>query len=115
MEQGDLHEETRNVLCRCVLNVATVAATGARETQPGLCSRVTDKPLERVQNVKLHLEESRRLVGILTQLDKILDGRRALLGVLELGSNPERSAPNKLVVLYIDDAAGDVAVDNVER
>ena len=71
-------------------------------------------PLDGREYVLLHLDKGRLVIGITTDLNQILHGWNAFLGVLKLGSDPEGSTTNKLVVFNVDDATRDIAVDDVE-
>lgn len=77
----------------------------AENTQPRLSRRMAEIPIDRSENVTLHLDERALLIGTVTELLQVLNGRNALLGVLELGGEPESDATDELVVLLVYDAA----------
>lgn len=111
MKEGDLHDEPRDVLRSLLLEL-----TGdAGETEPCLGRRVPDDPVDRREDVALHLDEGALVVRATAHLAQLGHGGDAVLGVLELRSDPKRCAPDELVVLLEHDALRDVAVDNVER
>lgn len=85
---------------------------GAEDPQPGLGGRVTQIPVDGGQDVELHLHESVLLVSAVAQLLQVANGGNAFLGVLEFGGQPESDAADELVVLLVDDAAGDVAIED---
>lgn len=62
----------------------------------------------------LHLDEGRLVIGVAANLHQILHGRDALLGILELGGNPEGGTTDKLIMFNVDDATRHVAIDDVE-
>ena len=75
---------------------------------------MTQGPLNGGEYVLFHLDESRLIIGITADLHQILYGWDAFLGILKLGRNPESSTANKLVMFNVDDAARNVAIDDVE-
>ena len=75
---------------------------------------MTQSPLNGRQHVLLHLDEGGLVIGITADLDKILYGGDAFLGVLELCGNPESGTANKLVMFDVYDAARDIAIDDVK-
>lgn len=111
VEERELHEEARDVLGARLLD----RARHAREAQPRLGGRVPDDPADRLEDVTLHLDEGALVVRVAAHVDELWQRRHAVLGVLELGGDPQRGAPDELVVLLEDDALRDVAVDDVER
>lgn len=111
VEQRDLHEKASDVLHFLLLDDRATA----KDAQPRFRRRVTQRPLDCRKNVALHLDERRLVVSLLAHLSEVLNSWYALLGVLELRSDPERGASDKLVVLNVDDPLRDVAVDDVQR
>lgn len=75
---------------------------------------MAESPLDSRKNMAFHLYEGGFLVSISADGDEVLDRWHAVLGLLELGGNPEGGATNKLIVLYVYNAAGDVSIDDVE-
>ena len=75
---------------------------------------MAQSPLNGREYVLLHLDEGRLIIGISANLDQILYGWDALLGILKLGGDPEGSATDKLVVFDVDDAARNITVNDVE-
>lgn len=110
VEEGELHEEAGDVLGAGVLD----GAGDAGKAQPGFGGRVPDDPLDGREDVTLHLDERLLIVRVGAHLDEFRQGWNAVLCVLELGGDPQRSAADELVVLLEDDALRDIAVDDVE-
>ena len=75
---------------------------------------MTQSPLNCREYVLLHLDEGRLVIGITANLHQILHGRDAFLGILKLCRDPESGTTNELVVFNVDDAARDIAIDDVE-
>lgn len=88
--------------------------TAAHKSKPGLGCGMTQSPLDCRQNVTFHLDEGGFFVGLATDLSEILNGWYTLLGVLELGSNPQCSTTDELIVFDVDYTARDIAIYNVE-
>lgn len=61
-----------------------------------------------------HLDKRGFLISLATDLRKVLDGWNTFFCVFELGSNPQCSTADKLVVLDINDTARDIAIHDVE-
>lgn len=110
IEQSDLHEESSDVLHFWVFH----AGTTAHESEPGFGGGMTESPLYGGKDVALHLKEGRLLVGVMAHLNEILHCGHPLLCIFELRGNPECSTSDELVVLNVDNAAGNVAIDDVE-
>ena len=62
----------------------------------------------------LHLNKGRFVICITADLDEILNGGDAFLCILELGGDPEGGATDKLVMFNVNDAARNIAVDDIE-
>ena len=75
---------------------------------------MTQSPLDGGEHVLLHLDEGRLFVGVTANLYQILYGGDTFLGVLKLGGDPESSTANKLIMFNVDDAARNIAIDDVE-
>ena len=75
---------------------------------------MTQGPLDGGEDVLLHLDEGRLVIGITADLYQILDGRDAFLGILKLGRDPEGGATNKLVMFNVNDTARNITIDYVE-
>lgn len=110
VEQGDLHQEASDVLNFGFLD----ARTTADQSEPSFRGRVTDSPLNRSKDMLLHLNEGRLIVRVTTDMGQILDGGHSLLGILELGRDPQGSAADKLIMLDVHNPAGDISVDDVQ-
>lgn len=110
VEESDLHHETRDVLRSLLLDLPR----HARQPQPRLRRRVPHDPVDRRQDVTLHLDERALVVRPAAHLAQLWHRRHAIFGVLKLGRDPERRAADELVVLFEDDALRNVAVDDVE-
>ena len=110
VEEGDLHQETRNMLRLGVLHDCVATS----EAKPCFGSRMPYNPLDCVEDVMLHLDKGRLVVGFATDLGELVDGGHALLRVFELCSDPKGGAANELVVFGIHDSAGYITVDNVK-
>lgn len=110
VKKGDFHQEPGNVLDLWVLN--TRATT--YKSQPCFCGRMSKGPLDGRKNMTFHLNESRLFVCLAADLHKILHRWHPLFRVFKLGSDPEGSATNKLVVFDVNNTAGNVSVDNIE-
>jgi hypothetical protein len=102
------------VLGALVLHDPRGARVDASKTQPRLCSRVSEDPVYGRQNVSLHLDKGALVVGAAAHLSELGDGGHPVLGVLELGGDPEGRTADELVVFLIYNAARDVAIDEVE-
>lgn len=111
MEERDFHDEARDVLRALLLELAR----DTREAEPRLGCRVADNPVDRREDVALHLDERALVVRAAAHLAELRHSRDAVLRVLKLGRDPERGAPDELVVLLEHDPLRDVAVHNVER
>lgn len=109
VEQGDLHQETSNVLCLGVLLVVAHAC----HPHPGFRSWVTNSPADSLQDMAFHLDECRLVVGLAAHVGELPYGWHTVLCVLEFGSDPKRGTANELVMLLVDYTLGDVTVDNV--
>ena len=110
VEEGNLHQELRNMLRLGVLHDCVTAS----EVEPCFGSRVPHNPLDCVEDVMLHLDKGRLIVGFTTDLGELVDGGHALLGIFELGGDPKGGAAHELVVFGIHDLAGYIMVDNVK-
>ena len=75
---------------------------------------MSQTPLDGRKYVLLHLDKGRLVIGITANLYQILHGWDAFLGILELGRDPESSTTNKLIMFNVDDAARNIAIDDVE-
>ena len=75
---------------------------------------MSQTPLDGRKYVLLHLDKGRLVIGITANLYQILHGWDAFLGILELGRDPESSTANKLIMFNVDDAARNIAIDDVE-
>ena len=109
VEKGDLHEEASDVLSLGIFK----AHSTARYAQPCLSSRVPNLPSDGSKNMAFHLDKGGFVVGVSTNLAQLAYSGHAFFGVLELGSDPQSGTTDELVVLFVNDAAGNVAVDNV--
>ena len=61
-----------------------------------------------------HLNEGGFFICVAADLNKVLYRRDTFFGILKFCSDPESCTANKLVVLDVDDATGNVAIDDVE-
>src|SRR5271170_7095318 len=61
-----------------------------------------------------HLNESGLVVSLTANLGEFLHRRYAFFGILELGSDPECSTSDQLIMFDVDYATGDVAVYDIE-
>jgi hypothetical protein len=76
---------------------------------------MTESPLNGGKDVLLHLDEGGLVIGVTVDLDEILDGGDAFLGILKLCGDPKGGATNKLVMFDVNDASRNVTVDDVGR
>lgn len=76
--------------------------------------RVTDVPLESVENVHLHLCEHACIVEAAAHIVQFVDLRNTVFLVTILGSNEQSCTADQLVVLLIDDTLGAVSVEQVD-
>jgi hypothetical protein len=110
IEEGDFHQETSDVSGSSVIHVEVAAS----DPQPSFSGRVPYHPLNGRQNMILHLDEGGDVVRLIAKIVQILDSGYALLGILELGCNPQSRTADELEVFDIHDAPRTVPVDDVE-
>lgn len=76
--------------------------------------RVTDGPFQRVEDVHFHLGEHAGIVKSAAHVVELVNLGNAVFLVTVLGRDKERSAANKLIVLFVDYAFRTVAVEEVD-
>ena len=76
---------------------------------------MADHPVQGLQNVPFHLSEHLVIVERAAHRLQLPYGGYAVLLVTVLGGNEQGCAANELVVTLVDNAAGAVAVEEVDR
>lgn len=97
-----------------VSNFAVVLLVGPNDGLEEVDRGVANVPLEGIEDVHLHLGEHAGIVQTTAHIVQLVDLGNTVLLVAVLGSNQQRCAADKLVVLLIDDPLGAVSVKQVD-
>lgn len=110
IEESNLHQESSNVLYFGFFH----AGSATHKAEPCFSSWMTESPLNGGEDMTFHLNEGGFFICVAADLNKVLHGRDTFFGILKFCSDPESSTTDKLVMLDVDDATGNVAIDDVE-
>ena len=83
--------------------------------KPRFGSRMTEFPVNSVEDVTLHLHKAALLVDVAAKRLEVGGRGDVLLFVLVLCRDPERRAADELVMLLVDDATRAIAVHDIDR
>lgn len=97
-----------------VLNLLVVPLLRDNELGEEVDGRVTNGPIESVENMHLHLGEHASIIKSTAHVVELVDLGNTVLLVAILGSDQQSSAANKLVVLLVHDPFRAVTVQEVD-
>jgi len=110
IEESNLHQESSNMLYFGFFH----AGSTAHKPEPCFSSWMTESPLNCGEDMAFHLNEGGFFICVAADLNKVLHRRNTFFGILKFCSDPESCTADKLVMLDVDDATGNVAVNDIE-
>jgi hypothetical protein len=96
-----------------VLDFSIIGGCGKSNLEESIYGRVSDNPVQSLQNVPFHLGEHFVIVKRAAHRFQLPNGGYAVLFVAILGSNEKRSTSDELVMALVYDTAGAVAVEEI--